>query len=200
MNKTDIRPGDKIAFGHLGFAYESIDPIPLYWTVLDVSGDELLIISDRLIAELPYNEEEGPIEWEDCTLRKWLNSVFVRAAFSSGDKRLLIEAPLPLDEGVTDRVFILSTDEIEKYLSDKVERTDDGVQYIPSRTVPKLGAAGREIDDFWWVRDTVSFDPRFGSMIRHVDSSGYYGKTPSYCKRRVRPVCRVKLPVTDEEE
>ena len=52
------------------------------WIVLDVQGDRSLLISKYALDCKKYNTEWTDGTWESCSLRKWLNSDFLNAAFS----------------------------------------------------------------------------------------------------------------------
>ena len=189
MAKDELKAGDVISFGRFVPAGRKAEPKGLLWKVLEVAGDNALILSDKLIVSMPYNDSEGETSWQRCTLRKWLNTAFVSSSFSADEARSLCPSDI---DGESDLVFILSQEEIEKYLSGEEVRDKGGMLYVPARAAEKLkGRSNR--DEYWWLRDVVYVDARFSSMIRHIDHNGYFGFTPSYCERWVRPVCRIKL-------
>ena len=110
MTKNEIKAGDRIKFGHFKPQTRSSDDMDLIWRILDVSDDSVLLLCDKLIANLPYNKAEGQITWKYCTLRQWLNIDFRAAAFSPAENSSLIESHTGEE---SDLVFILSRDEIE---------------------------------------------------------------------------------------
>ena len=56
--------GDIISFG----SYD--------WRVLDIQKNMVLIITEHIIEQYPYNNYSGDVTWADCSLRKYLNSDF----------------------------------------------------------------------------------------------------------------------------
>ena len=63
---------------------------PLEWIVLEKSNGKALILSKYSIESVKYNNENTGITWEECTLRKWLNSDFMNIAFTDAEKQKII--------------------------------------------------------------------------------------------------------------
>ena len=73
------------------YPQEDEAPAPIEWLVLEVKGNEVLIISRHALNCRKYHESSSPITWEHSDLRKWLNNDFLKAAFSAEEqKRILI--------------------------------------------------------------------------------------------------------------
>ena len=85
------------------------------WMVLDVKDGKALLLSKYAIDARAYNTTNRKITWKLCSMRTWLNSDFYKNAFTSGEKQIILKTELP-DEKVTDRIFLLSEDEVHKYL------------------------------------------------------------------------------------
>ncbi len=112
------------------------------WIVLDEKEDRALLICKYVLDAKAYNEQLVDITWEKCTLRKWLNTAFIKDAFSEYDQQNIISvtiknhdnsSPLRMKVPVwlqqynqygstvsggndtTDRVFILSWEEAIEY-------------------------------------------------------------------------------------
>ena len=99
---------------------------PIQWRALNQKDGSMLLLADRILDIQPYHKTYGAITWEESTLRTWLNETFVREAFSEEERSMIQSSSLHnndnekyFNEGgnpTVDRVFILSTDELEKYL------------------------------------------------------------------------------------
>ena len=77
-----MKKGDIIKFGK--YPQDSNDSkSPIEWLVLDVKGNEALLISRYGLDCKRYHHERDDITWEDCDLRKWLNCDFLKSAFSN---------------------------------------------------------------------------------------------------------------------
>ena len=115
-------------------AYEQDNSIengaePIEWEVFQDLGDYYMLVSKYCLEDMPYNDAEidTPTTWEDCTLRNWLNHEFYETAFSDEEKgqihymlleNLSITGMLPDGEKTTDRVFLLSCQDLVKKYPD----------------------------------------------------------------------------------
>lgn len=193
MSKDSISKGDKIKFGHMVYNCGTSKTVPLNWNVIDIKDGTALVLFDKLLIDLPFHEVEGDINWEGCSLRHWLNHDFLYTCFTPDEINMIAATELPGESGATDRVFILSKQEIDAYLGDETIRDRGGMTIIPSRIAYKFFTCEEKNDDYWWTRSVAGFDSRFGTMVCNVAAGGFYGRTPSYCKRWVRPACRINL-------
>lgn len=136
----DIQIGDSYIFGeYRQNARETIE-----WVVLDKRGAALLLVSRYLLDECEhYNLKGKAAGWEDCAIREWLNGEFLEAAFDSEEQEKIIPVTLKNDSGksTTDRVFLLSAEEAEKYfVSDE------------KRSGKQIGNYKGFIKRAWWLR------------------------------------------------
>lgn len=64
---------------------------PIEWLVLARDGDKALLLSKYALDHqsfMPFYEPvTEPFTWESCSLRQWLNSTFLNAAFSAEEQR-----------------------------------------------------------------------------------------------------------------
>ena len=98
---------------------------PIEWEVLDVDDNRALLVSRYVLDCQPYNDYYGSITWKYCSLRKWLNSKFLKTAFTAEERvripTVVLSNPdnpvFGTDGGgnTRDRVFLLSVDEILEY-------------------------------------------------------------------------------------
>ena len=105
---------------------ESNGPEPIEWEVLENDENGVLLISRYILDVKPYNTENVPITWEECSLRSWLNGEFMMNAFTENEQAKIANTPLlnpdnakfgtPGGNATTDKIFLLSTEEvISKY-------------------------------------------------------------------------------------
>lgn len=157
--------GDIIEFG----AYEqdgdeSNGKEPIQWVVLDREADRILVLSKYGLDYQPYQEDYQEVTWETCTMRKWLNRDFRKAAFTSEELRQIPFVDVRGDNnprtGISsgkmtqDRVFLLSLTEAGQYLVD-----NDAVYCEPTAYAVSLGAPAQEYYQYadgpvtwWWLR------------------------------------------------
>jgi hypothetical protein len=132
------------------------------WIVLDVQDGKALLLSKYCIDSRVFNTRKRDISWKLCILRTWLNADFYNSAFTSGEKQIILKTELPKDD-VTDRIFLLSGEEVMKYLPDP----DYVYVAYPTKYAMERGVV-MNIDNScgWWVRTPGMVDTRalvFGS-------------------------------------
>ena len=86
------------------------------WYVLEEQDDKALLLAKDIITKKAYHETYRNITWENCTLRKWLNSDFYESLEKCHANILDTEIR---QEGflwcVTDKIFLLSIGEHGQY-------------------------------------------------------------------------------------
>ena len=89
---------------------------PIEWIVLKEEEHRCLCISKYLIDCKQYHNLSEKVIWQDCTLRKWLNSDFLLSAFSSEEREnILFSNVINPAKNTHDYIFLLSCDEVKKY-------------------------------------------------------------------------------------
>lgn len=109
---------------------------PIKWNVLDTAfkydneKDGILLLSDKLLDEMQYNESYTSVTWETSSVRRWLNGTdadsFYGTAFSDVEKKAVLDTTVKNNDryisetkvisggnDTTDKVFLLSIDEYE---------------------------------------------------------------------------------------
>ena len=172
---TGIGIGDTIVFGNY---YGS----PIQWYILDkdTANHRVMLVSmDIVELKIPYHIEYEDVTWAESTIRSWLNgygksdniqsqdytsSNFISRAFTSEERSRILSVQIvnannpnfgtPGGVNTTDKVFLLSIDEVE----------------------PLLGLTGRDLcskihclSDSWWLRSPGS-SPTKAAI---VDYEGY---------------------------
>lgn len=160
--------GDEIVFG----AYEqdgdsSNGAEDIEWIVLSRDDDKVLVISKYCIEQMPFNETLAPVTWEDSTIRDWLNSSFLRTAFTSSERTQILTSSVPypddaeekrIDGETRDEVFLLSENEVLSYLESYASRKATATEYVSTTHC------------YWILRTHGSV-----SNVAHVDYKGHVG-------------------------
>ena len=112
------RVGEVISFGDI------------QWRVLDTQDDRVLLLSEYIIDLRPYHGTEGSITWEHSDIRAWLNGEFYNRFSAEERARINVTQVVnndnpwfgtPGGNNTTDRVFLLSLDEVVRYFGDSGE-------------------------------------------------------------------------------
>ena len=138
------------------------------WLVLAKNGKKTLVISKYALDCQPYNTALTSVTWETCSLRKWLNGTFLNAAFSNEQQNSIVSSTVTADENpdenpeyrtspgnnTTDKVFLLSIPEVNKYFSSDAARkcapTDHAIAQ-GAFSFYGYKADGRAAG-WWWLR------------------------------------------------
>lgn len=162
-----LSAGDVVTFGN----YEQDNnrhngAEPIQWNVLDVQENKALLLSLYALDSQPYNRSYGPSTWEECTLRSWLNSTFLEAAFTAEEKASILMTEVDnsrlqnnkkwnvkVCDNTEDLIFLLSYADTDRYFANEAARICTPTNYAVS-----MGADVRTLDDgitgagWWWLR------------------------------------------------
>ncbi len=112
-------------------AVKTIEMAGVEWYVLDEQDGKALVISKNVLESRAYHAPGGAITWEDSEIRSYLNGEFYETFFSAEEQAKIIETTIPNPSNsqygivggndTTDKVFLLSLNEAEKYMGSGVE-------------------------------------------------------------------------------
>jgi len=193
---SDIAVGDRITLGH----YEQDGDIEnggeaIEWRVLSVEDGRALVISERILDHMKYNEIKERVSWETSDLRNWLNGEFYDMAFSPEEKEMILTATLDQPENpvagtlggniTEDKVFCLSYNEADGYFASDEER-------VASSTVYAQSHGAWEGPCWWWLRTPGdnSWDTEFVFDHGEICLFGSYAYAD---KISVRPALYISL-------
>lgn len=165
--KAQVQVGDTVSFGSF-YQNNSKDKDPVLWTVLDSTDDALLLISVRVLDCQPFNKDSEDSIWKDSFIRSYLNQEFLNACFSKDEIDSIKDTEVVLKdneaygthagENTTDKIFLLSKEEVEKYFSDKspsakptVYARENGAYYFDYAYNEK-GLYHFNGNTSWWLR------------------------------------------------
>jgi len=174
------------------------------WLTLDEENDRILILAKDIIELRPYNNENGDVTWADSDVRQWLNDVFFYGLPASL-QQAVITTKVSTDpseygasggEDTTDKVFLLSSEEADKYLNATSRLAGLDVPDSAIQAADSASGTGLNIKDVvaehggwpWWLRspgagqDDAAFVNYFGAVDtfgRAVDGWDDYGIRPA---------------------
>lgn len=168
---SDSAIGETVIFGN----YEQDNdpdngPEPIEWTVLDHQDGRTLLLSNYGLDGMWYNAESTDTTWENCNLRRWLNTDFYNAAFDDTEKDLIVQVTNENPDGTDfwekigrevssstggndtqDNVFLLSLYEAQEYLGLSADGSSDCIctatAYANSQETYSAGGKC-----WWWLR------------------------------------------------
>ena len=204
--RLDVSAGDVLSFGHynqdneLGNGLEEIE-----WIVLEVRGDVALCVSKLGLDAKPYHSKIEAVTWEKCELRRWLNDEFLNTAFTQAEQMQLETITVSADKNpdhptgtgkdTQDKVFLLSVNEVNTYLSD-----DNDSRCAASRMTRENGVKTfQEGACRYWLR-TPGSDQRKAAFVNGSGKVTSKGETVNYEYNAVRPAIMLNLVFQKEQE
>lgn len=183
--------GDKLLFGTFeqdGLSDNGKELIE--WTVISVTGDKILVITEYGLAYMKYQaSNEGPT-WEKSSLREWLNSSFYFDAFTNEEKSYIAETkntnianPSYFTDGgkaTPDWLFCLSVYEAIKYFDSDVDRIAVPTKYAIDTAAGRIHTDG----DYWWLRTPGNTDNEVMNVRGNGSSSGVAGSINFFGSKR----------------
>ena len=174
------------------------------WIVLDVDGDDVLVISECALDVQPYDEGGRGVTWETCTLRAWLNGTFYNAAFSAAEQSQIQTTTVTADKNpeystsagndTQDRVFLLSVMEAEEYFTSNNNRRCVLTDYTIAQGAYTSGSysVGGAATCCWWLRSPGCISG-LAAYVFYFGSFVYFGGALGDVGICVRPALWIHL-------
>ena len=189
-----IELGDIVRLGNWPNGGEKVE-----WIVLERKTNKVLLLSKDVIDFQKFNDNKDFTTWENCTLRKWLNSVFYIQAFDDYERKLILKTGFektkveisgsgdPTCKRFHDRVFLLTESELNCYIIDRDEKSFKSVEYTHPIADIKVDRNCIDARGFcsWWLRSSRSnkaleFTPFYDLGISyHVEGTLKNGVRPA---------------------
>lgn len=203
----DAEIGDIVQMGTYEQDGDTETEDPIYWDVLDKDGDSILIISHDVIGYQRFSDSPNCVIWEDSQIRTWLNEEFYTDAFDKETQaRIKGYVTSGVDEAnqesrgdATDRIFLLSQKEIEKYYGHKLpkaeallckpskavlQRYEEIKQQRVREKIPFAESAPDVTEGISWMLRSTGKSQNHISIIR---GDGYYSQCMADYYQGVRP-------------
>ena len=185
---------------------------PIEWRVLEQNGDDVFLMSEKLLDAQMYNTEWDKVTWETCSLRQWLNETFYNNAFNTTEKDAIKTTTVENNDNLHysvsggnttyDKVYLPSIEEVtNRAYGFSDETNDNGTNWVgdPARCAKVTEYATSQsvsirYDDtgWWWLRSPgcngygASYVYTYGSI---ADS----GVPVNTTGRGLRPVLHINL-------
>lgn len=181
LSKYEV--GDAFAFGSFeqdgsnGNGKEEIG-----WRILAKTSDKMLVVSEHGLDSRRYHNRNESVDWEDSSVRSWLNDDFYDSAFSSREKSYILTTSNS-DTSTRDRIFLLSIDEVELYFSGKSDR----ICYATRYALYQDAYANNKTGGSWWLLRTAGKDSKHVMSVNSDGKIDYDGGKVASDRGVVRP-------------
>jgi len=183
------------------------------WRVLEVREEggktKALLLSEYILQEKAYNDENKDITWEQCSLRKYLNGEDEDKKFYeefTGKSHILPADGTVKDIPKGDLFFLLSAEELIKYFSSEInqkeyldengsvkkERKQRGFISDGDDEKREARKKGEEQTAWWWLR-SPGYYQRLAATVGIDGYVGLSGDSVDYGTGGVRPALWLNL-------
>ena len=178
---------------------------PIAWIVLEVQDGKALLISQYVLECLAVNDNQEDLPWAESSIRNWLNNDFFSAAFNESERQAVVATDVrnspedgyldysPAGQDISsDRVFLLSYQEVMRYFPQQNDRKATGSEYARSKGARFGGFTTIGIGESdWWLRSPgkTNRDAVFVNVYGNIDIRG------TKTKKGIRPAIWVDLTV-----
>lgn len=160
---------DCIYFGNY-YQSNSSTKEPIKWRVLSVEGNEAFVVADKALDCKRYNQTYEDVTWETCTLRQWLNSTFLDAAFNEEEQSAIKTTTVVNEDDflfgtwggntTSDKIFLLSQNEVKnpsygfnsEYNTESETRQCKASAYAVANNCVPTSSDGYAGNCQWWLR------------------------------------------------
>ena len=170
------------------------------WQVLAKENNKVLVISKYALDSQHYNTADKDVTWETCTLRTWLNGTFLNSAFSTNEQAAIAQTTVTADgnpeydtdsgNATTDKVFLLSIDEANKYFSSDSARQCKPTVFTLANGVWYEGDG--ELVHYWRLRSPGGAQD-YNDVVSDDGSVACYGYRVDSGAGAIRPVLWINL-------
>ena len=139
------------------------------WYVLTKESNKALVISKKVLTHYGNYFSLEEFKWEKSSLRKWLNKSFYNTAFSSEEKKRILSSNF--DYG-SDKIFLLSSTEVEKYLDEQYVRRGDLTNYAINKVDYEERSHIESGQWYWLLRNNYAVKGSTGEIEDYWHSYG----------------------------
>lgn len=166
------------------------------WIVLDKQEDKVLLLSLFIVEERNFSKDNYRTNvWEKSDIRKWLNKSYRDKAFTKAERKMILKSHLTNSDNqndTNDYVFLLSKDEIDKYLDSE----EDRITYKKSAVERYADNISELEGEDWWLR-SKGLSKQYISSITDIGLFNDIGADPFLCEKGIRPAIWVDISDLD---
>ena len=171
VNSEAVAVGDVVRFGR----YEqdnnrSNGAEGIEWTVLNIQGNEALLLSKYGLDCKIYYKFKTSVTWETSDLRVWLNGEFFDSAFNADEQGRILTTNVTADKNpehntdpgndTKDKVFLLSGVEVSRYLTEETAKCKATAYALAE------GASSGKNGYSWWFLRTPGSEQKMVMIVK----------------------------------
>lgn len=176
MRAADCPMGGIVHFGKYK-QFTGARPTPIEWRVLSNNGHYAAMVSVYALDCVQYHDKFESVNWETCSLRRWMNLYFLNTAFTLEEQARLEAA----DSG--DKVCLMSAEEAKIYFYSDQDRICKGTEYAEER-----GACISVTDACLWLLRSSYENSSYASYVSFGGNIVEDGNAVDFAHMAIRPM------------
>ena len=161
---TNVRVGEIIRFG------------AHYWRVLEVRGNQALLLSEYVLFNRHYHHTVEAVTWETGDIRRYLNDDFFNR-FSPQDRARIASTTVVSDDNqwfntpggndTEDRIFLLNIEEVVRFFGDSGQLANPPTgawSIIDEFSEARIARDLNGLASWWWLRSPGYF-PSYAALV-----------------------------------
>lgn len=195
-----VNVGEYITFG----SYEQDNDTSngkeaIEWLVLDKQGDKALVVSKYALDSKRFQDDLLYVTWSGSSIRLWMKNEFLNEAFTSDEQSKIVKTVLNPNEQTevgydnSDKVFLLSVEEAQKYFKSDEERICQPTQYAIEQGCQASLNKSYEGNCWWWLRSTGNISARYAATVYIDGRVNADGNVVDRENMAVRPAMWIEL-------
>ena len=143
--------------------HTDVEPSAIEWIILDETDDAYLLLSRFVLDASRFGSMIDPCYWYNSDIRLYLNTTFLDESFSADERSHIVKTKIiaetnsvypnsKIGKSTEDCIFLLSSSEVEKYLTDRIAYA---TQYAANKPVHGMWfgvAKNGNGTTHWWLR------------------------------------------------
>ena len=152
-----MKKGDVVAIGRYPVGAGG-EMGPLFWRVLTVREDRLLVIARDCVDFQPFHAYAA-VTWEKSDIRKLLNEVFYYEAFSEDERQGICRVPVVTGKELTfDALFLPSVREMKSFFRSDADAVCSATDYA------RIRGRWKPAGCCYWLRDR-GYGPAYAADV-----------------------------------
>ena len=209
IDSDGVTTWDCVWFGYYRQSSKNVREA-IKWRVLSVDGDDAFLLADQNLDCQLYHTENVDVTWENCFLRKWLNSSFYQNAFSSAEQAAIKTTTIVNEanpyykigagKDTSDNIYLLSIAEVSNpaygfygtFNENSETRCAKNTEYAKEKGAVNSGVENYTDNGLWWLRSSGA-NLYSAANVNDIGYGNAGGGAVSLYNRAVRPALHIRL-------
>lgn len=170
MKKIEIINNEFIMFG--SYPQNGTEKEPIKWLIIKKENNIITLITERILTNFMYDRYYS--DYSTSAVRKYIHEEFIPIAFTSEELEIILPTEL---EGVTDKVFLPSVDDLKPLPRDeRIKKVTPFAIANKASSYPIYSKKEKHLEGngWYWTRTPYKppYNPRNDRQVWYVEYNG----------------------------